>query len=54
MCYKKEAPKYDDVEEVPTGDGSIVSFTHKKHEFKPFDKVLVRDNDTEQWRADFF
>ena len=25
-----------------------------KLELKPFDKVLVRDNDTEQWRADFF
>lgn len=26
----------------------------EKHQFKPFDRVLVRDNDTEQWRADFF
>ena len=23
-------------------------------QFKPFNRVLVRDNDTEQWRADFF
>lgn len=53
-AIKKEELKHDDVEEVLTGDGSIVSLMHKKHEFKPFDKVLVRDNDTEQWRADFF
>ena len=25
-----------------------------KHQFKPFDKVLVRDLDSERWRCDFF
>lgn len=33
----------------------ILSITiDKECEFKPFDKVLVRDNNTEEWRADFF
>lgn len=26
----------------------------KKHELKPFEKVLVRDNDYDAWNADFF
>ena len=25
-----------------------------KHQFKPFDKVLVRDDDDTTWRCDFF
>lgn len=25
-----------------------------KHQFKPFDKVLVRDSNSERWRCDFF
>lgn len=25
-----------------------------EHQFKPFDKVLVRDVDNEEWKADFF
>lgn len=25
-----------------------------EQKFKPYDRVLVRDSDTEQWRADFF
>lgn len=28
--------------------------TKPKHEFKPFDKVLVRDSDDEKWSCDFF
>lgn len=27
---------------------------HKECEFKPFDKVLVRDKDTDIWRIEFF
>jgi len=49
-----ETPKYDDAEEVPIGDGSIVFLRHKKHEFKPFDKVLVRQNGFDKWKANFF
>lgn len=44
-----------DTEEVPTGDGSIVFLKHvPKHEFKPFDKVLVRDYDDDMWNAALF
>lgn len=33
----------------------ILSITiDEECEFKPFDKVLVRDDDTKEWRADFF
>lgn len=33
----------------------ILSITiDKEHELKPFEKVLVRDNNMEEWRADFF
>lgn len=33
----------------------ILSITiDKECEFKPFDKVLVRDKDNEKWEADFF
>ena len=46
---KKEDPKYDDVEEEPTGDGSIVFLRHKKHEFKPFDKVMVTQKGWGYW-----
>lgn len=28
--------------------------TEPKHEFKPFDKVIVRDNDKDKWCCDFF
>ena len=50
----EEAPKHDDIEEVPTVDGSIVFLRHKKHEFKPFDKVLVRSCDELFWSCDLF
>ena len=53
-AIKKEELKHDDVEEVLTGDGSIVFLRHKKHEFQQFDKVLVRDTDKGYWRASFF
>lgn len=26
----------------------------QEHQFKPFDKVLVRDSENEEWKADFF
>ena len=50
----EETPKYDDVEEVQTGDGRIAFLRHKNHEFKPFDKVLVRDDDDEEWTCSLF
>ena len=43
--------------------GRCVAFDEKKgcaiketskHEFKPFDKVLARDSDDEEWHADFY
>lgn len=30
------------------------TFSTKLHEFKPFDKVLVRNKDSEIWKADLF
>lgn len=32
----------------------IVPDQETKHQFKPFDKVLVRDGDDIEWRCDFF
>ena len=49
----EETQKHDDVEEIPTGDGSIVFLRHKKREFKPFEKVLVRDIDS-IWSAAYY
>lgn len=31
-----------------------IYYPKTKHQFKPFDKVLVRDLDSERWRCDFF
>lgn len=35
-------------------DWSMFKASRPKHEFKPFDKVLGRDSDDEEWHADFF
>lgn len=32
----------------------VVPDQETKHQFKPFDKVLVRDDDDTTWRCDFF
>lgn len=32
----------------------VVEDIKKEHQFKPFEKVLVRDNRKEAWRAAFF
>ena len=32
----------------------IVELPNPKHEFKPFDKVLVRDRRDEPWKCDFY
>lgn len=45
--------KYNNLTEVKAD--YILSITiDEECEFKPFDKVLVRDDDTKEWRADFF
>lgn len=51
----EETPKYDDTEEVPTGDGSIVFLKHKKHEFKVGDvvKVTPQDSKHSEWIIGF-
>ena len=40
----EEATKLDD---ITTREGFYRAF--QKHKFKPFDKVLVRDNQTQEW-----
>lgn len=35
-------------------DTKTIEDLPKKYEFKPFDKVLVRDFDDKEWKADFF
>lgn len=43
----------DKSKEIKADD--ILSITiDNEHEFKPFDRVLTRDNDTENWSVDFF
>lgn len=45
--------KNNEFKEIKAED--ILSITIDKGcEFKPFDKVLVRDKDNEKWKADFF
>lgn len=41
--------KNDIILEIETNDEE-----KQEHQFKPFDKVLVRDVDGEEWKADFF
>lgn len=43
------------LEKVPTSEQKSESEKNfNGHNFKPFDKVLVRDYDTETWKCDFF
>lgn len=35
-------------------DWSTFKVSNKKYEFKPFDKVLVRDTDNDTWQIDLF
>ena len=35
-------------------DWSTFKASKREHEFKPFERVLVRDLDDEKWHADFF
>lgn len=46
---QEETPVLDD---ITTSEGFCRTF--QKHEFKPFDKVLVRDACCEAWRPDIF
>lgn len=39
---------------VPDQVPDQVNDQETKHQFKPFDKVLVRDDDDTTWRCDFF
>lgn len=49
MCFFKAAA----YKEIKAND--ILSITiDKEYEFKPFDRVLVRDYDSSDWNADFF
>ena len=45
----EEIPKLDD---ITTREGFCRTF--QKHEFKPFDKVLVRNHADENWKPDMF
>lgn len=36
------------------GVAEIYELPQQKHQFKPFDKVLVRDMETGKWKCDFF
>lgn len=46
--------KYGYEELTPEQILSIPIPEPKKHEFKPFDRVLVRDRDTHLWKCDFY
>lgn len=39
---------------VPDQVPDQINDQETKHQFKPFDKVLVRDSNSERWRCDFF
>ena len=44
----------DDLNNLVQDLKRICESSDQKHEFKPFDKVLVRENDEDYWHPDFF
>ena len=41
-------------EVISESRAEIYELPQQKHQFKPFEKVLVRDYDYKEWRCDFF